>query len=35
MYCGLCRTLRKRHGLLTSTTLSYGLPFLAVLLNAL
>ena len=35
MYCGLCRTLRKRHGLLTSTTLSYDLTFLAVLLNAL
>ena len=35
MYCGLCRTLRKRHGFLTSTTLSYDLTFLATLLNAL
>ncbi len=35
MYCGLCRTLRKRHGFLTSTTLSYDLTFLALLLNAL
>lgn len=35
MYCGLCRTLRKRHGFLTTTTLSYDLTFLATLLNAL
>jgi hypothetical protein len=35
MYCGLCRTLRKRHGFLTSATLSYDLAFLALLLNAL
>ncbi len=35
MYCGLCRTLRKRHGFLTTTTLSYDLTFLALLLNAL
>jgi len=35
MYCGLCRTLRKRHGFLTSSTLSYDLTFLALLLNAL
>ena len=35
MYCGLCRTLRKRHGLLTTTTLSNDLTFLALLLNAL
>ncbi|MBQ3303645.1 MAG: hypothetical protein IJH03_03790 [Clostridia bacterium] len=35
MYCGLCRTLRKRHGFLTSATLSYDLTFLALLLNAL
>ena len=35
MYCGLCRTLRARHGLAGSATLSYDLTFLAVLLNAL
>ena len=35
MYCGLCRNLRKRHGFLTTTTLSYDLTFLALLLNAL
>ena len=35
MYCGLCRTLRQRHGLLTSATLSNDLTFLAVLLNGL
>ena len=35
MYCGLCRTLRKRHGFLTSATISYDLTFLALLLNAL
>ncbi len=35
VYCGLCRTLRSRHGLLGSATLSYDLTFLALLLNAL
>ena len=35
VYCGLCRTLRQRHGLVSSTTLSYDLTFLALLLNAL
>lgn len=35
LYCGLCRTLRKRHGLAGSATLSYDLTFLASLLNAL
>lgn len=35
MYCGLCRTLRKRHGFLTTATISYDLTFLALLLNAL
>ena len=35
LYCGLCRTLRKRHGLAGSATLSYDLTFLAALLNAL
>lgn len=34
MYCGLCRTLRCRHGLAGSTALSYDLTFLAMLLNA-
>lgn len=34
MYCGLCRTLRGRHGLAGSATLSYDLTFLAMLLNA-
>ena len=31
LYCGLCRTLRKRHGLAGSATLSYDLTFLAAL----
>lgn len=35
LYCGLCRTLRARHGLAGSATLSYDLTFLAMLLNAL
>ena len=35
LYCGLCRTLRKRHGFAGSATLSYDLTFLALLLNAL
>ena len=35
LYCGLCRTLRRRHGLFGSATLSYDLTFLALLLNAL
>ena len=35
LYCGLCRTLRHRHGLAGSATLSYDLTFLAALLNAL
>ena len=34
-YCGLCRTLRRRHGLPGGLTLSYDMTFLAVLLNAL
>ncbi len=34
-YCGLCRTLRHRHGLMSGLTLSYDMTFLAVLLNAL
>ena len=35
MYCGLCRTLKKRHGLIGAATLSYDMTFLALLLNAL
>lgn len=35
LYCGLCRTLRKRYGIAGSATLSYDLTFLALLLNAL
>ena len=35
LYCGLCKTLRMRHGLAGSATLSYDLTFLALLLNAL
>ena len=35
LYCGLCRTLRRRHGLFGSATLSSDLTFLALLLNAL
>ena len=35
MYCGLCQTLRRRHGLRGSATLSNDLTFLALLLNAL
>ena len=35
LYCGLCKTLRERHGLLGGATLSYDMTFLALLLNAL
>ena len=34
-YCGLCRTLRHRRGVLSGLTLSYDMTFLAVLLNGL
>ena len=34
-YCGLCRTLRLRHGGLSRITLSYDLTFLYILLNSL
>ncbi|MBR5005078.1 MAG: hypothetical protein IKY14_06435, partial [Erysipelotrichaceae bacterium] len=34
-YCGLCRALRKRHGLSGQITLNYDLNFLAILLTAL
>lgn len=35
LYCGLCRTLRQRHGALGGLTLSYDMTFLGLLLNAL
>ena len=35
VYCGLCKTLRARHGLPGGATLSYDMTFLALLLNAL
>lgn len=35
VYCGLCRTLKHRHGLLGTSTLSYDLTFLSLLLSAL
>lgn len=35
VYCGLCHTLRNRHGLTGSMTLSNDLTFLALLLNSL
>lgn len=34
-YCGLCRTLRRRHGLSAQSTLSYDMSFVALLLSAL
>ena len=34
-YCGLCRTLKKRYGLLGEITLSYDMTFLVMLLNSL
>jgi len=34
-YCGLCQSLRKRHGLFGQLTLSYDMTFLAMLLNSL
>ena len=35
VYCGLCRTLRKRHGLSAGLTLNYDLTFLILLLSSL
>lgn len=35
IYCGLCHVLKKRHGFLGCSTLSYDLTFLALLLTAL
>ena len=34
-YCGLCRQLRKRWGLLESSSLNYDMTFLAILLSGL
>ncbi len=34
-YCGLCRSLKKRHGLVGQATLSYDMTFAALLLSAL
>ncbi len=34
-YCGLCRALKKRHGLMGESTLSYDMTFVALLLSAL
>ena len=35
VYCGLCRTLQKRHGTLGRLTLSYDMAFLVLLLHSL
>lgn len=34
-YCGVCRSLKKRHGRRGQVTLSYDMTFLSILLNAL
>ena len=34
-YCGLCRTLQKRHGDLSRLTLNYDMTFLVLLLQSL
>ena len=34
-YCGLCRTLRSRHGFTGQMTLSYDMTFLILLLSSL
>lgn len=34
-YCGLCRSLKKRHGLVAPLTLSYDMTFVTLLLSAL
>ena len=34
-YCGLCRTIQKRHGLLSRSALSYDLTFLILVLSSL
>ncbi len=35
MYCGLCRTLKKRHGGLSRLTLTYDMAFLILVLSSL
>ncbi|MBQ8009986.1 MAG: hypothetical protein IJ265_00305, partial [Oscillospiraceae bacterium] len=35
VYCGLCRTLKERHGSLARMGLTYDLTFLALLLSSL
>lgn len=35
MYCGMCKTLKRRHGNLGRFTLSYDMTFLAIVLSAL
>lgn len=34
-YCGLCRTLKQRHGLIAPMTLSYDMTFVVILMSAL
>lgn len=34
-YCGLCQTLRKRHGMMGQMTLTYDMTFLVLLLSSL
>ena len=34
-YCGLCRTLKQRHGMIAPMTLSYDMTFVVILLSAL
>ena len=34
-YCGLCRSIGRRHGLISRTALSYDLTFLILLLSSL
>ena len=34
-YCGLCRTLKKRHGRKGQMTLTYDMTFLVILLSSL
>ncbi len=34
-YCGLCRSISRRHGLISRTSLSYDLTFLIILLTSL
>ena len=34
-YCGVCRSLEKRHGQLSRLTLNYDMTFLVLLLSSL